>query len=82
MPLREAAITLPPLAYGQPVRKLDPPIPVRAWIPRSRHGWTQVDGRATAYTATAAHVQYLDEHGRTGYAWVWAGAVTRIEAGR
>jgi hypothetical protein len=56
-------------------RPLNPPVPVRVWIPRARHGWVQLDGTANAYTAKAAHVEYLDEHGRTGHAWVWASCV-------
>lgn len=78
VPLREFAMQLPPAAYGEPVRRLTPPVPVRVWIPRSRQGWTQLDGEADAWTDVAAHVTYSDEHGRAGSAWVWANAVTRM----
>lgn len=75
--MRDGALTLPLVAHGLPITRLDSPIPVRVWVPRARHGWVQLDGRATAYTAVAAFVEYVDEHGRTGQVWVWAGAVTR-----
>lgn len=78
VPMRDAALTLPLAAYGQPVRRLDPPVPVRVWVPRDRRGWVQLDGKANAYTALAAHVEYVDEHGRIGHVWVWAGAVARV----
>lgn len=81
VPLRDGANSLPFAAYGQPTTRLDTPIPVRVWVPRDRpHGWKQLDGLATAYTSVAVAVDYVDEHGRTGHVWVWAGAVTRVTA--
>jgi len=76
--MQDTAISLPPSAVGQPIRYLDPAVRVTVWIPRARHGWVQLDGAANAWTTTAAHVEYVDEHGRTGYAWVWASAVARL----
>ncbi|WP_156198972.1 hypothetical protein [Actinotalea caeni] len=77
VPLHEGALSLPPAAVGQPVRPLDPPVPVLVWVPRARFGWARLEAVATAYTPTAGHVRYRDEHGREGVAWVWAGAITR-----
>lgn len=77
VPWAEAAFSLPPSAIGQPVRPLDPPVPVLVWLPRPRHGWVRLEGEANAFTAGAGHVRYRDEHGREGAAWVWAGAIER-----
>lgn len=77
VPLRDFALGLPARAIGSEVRRLDPPVPVRAWIPLPRQGWTQLDGQADAWTSLAAHVLYEDEHGRVGTVWVWANAVVR-----
>lgn len=77
--MREGALSLSPPAIGEPVHPMDPPVPVRAWIHRTRHGWKQLDARADAWTAKAVRVEYEDEHGRTGLAWLWASSVTRLE---
>ena len=60
------------------VHPVDPPIPVKAWIHRTRHGWKQVDARADARTASGVRVEYEDEHGRTGLAWLRASSFTRL----
>lgn len=78
VPMRDAALSLPMKAVGQPIQTLEPLVPVRVWIPRARHGWVQLEGTANAYTAKAVHVEYVEEHGRTGHAWVWAGCVQRV----
>lgn len=69
--------SLPPGAIVKPVHELDPPVPVRAWIHRSRHGWKQLDGRADAWTTMAVRAEYEDEHGRTDVDWLWAPSVQR-----
>lgn len=75
--MHKAAVSLPPSAIGHGVRPLEPPVPVRVWVVRARHGWVQLDGVANAYTRLAGHVRYADEHGRTGACWTWAGAISR-----
>lgn len=77
VPLRDMARTLGPHAVGGPIRRHDEGIPVRAWIVDSRGKDTEVDGLAVAWTERAVHVSYFDVHGRQGFAWVWASAVTR-----
>lgn len=77
VPGHEAALSLPPTALGEQPRALEPPVPVRVWVVRARHGWVQLDGVANAYTRSAGHVRYTDEHGRHGACWVWAGAISR-----
>lgn len=71
-------MSLPPAAIVKPVHDLDAPVPVRAWIHRSRHGWKQLDGHVKAWTSSAVWVEYEDEHGRTGQAWLWAPSVERL----
>ncbi|GIG27288.1 MULTISPECIES: hypothetical protein [Cellulomonas] len=50
---------------------------MRAWIVDGRGRDVEVDGEAVAWTPRVVHVHYLDEHGREGWVWVWASAVTR-----
>lgn len=76
VPLSESAVSLGPAQHGEPVRTADIPIPVTAWI-HTRHGHVEVEGVALAWTHKAARVRYIDEHGREGFAWLWANAVTR-----
>lgn len=75
--MRDAAISLPPTLVAGAVRRFDAPVPVRVWVVRARKGWVQLDGEAMGWNATAVDVRYVDEHGRTGRAWVWANGVTR-----
>jgi hypothetical protein len=77
VPLRDQAQSLSPKAVGQPIRRLDAPVPVTAWIRDARGVDRLVAGEATAYSPRAGHVKYFDEHGREGFAWVWASAITR-----
>ncbi|WP_447925561.1 hypothetical protein [Georgenia muralis] len=76
VPLSEQAFSLGPAQYGDPVTHPETPVPVRAWV-HNRTGHHLVDGAAVAWTKTAVRVRYTDEHGREGFAWVWANAVTR-----
>ncbi|MFC7403754.1 hypothetical protein [Georgenia alba] len=76
VPLRDQAYSLSPAQYGSPVHQPDEPLPVTAWI-QTRTGHYQVDGVAVAWTPKAARIRYADDHGREGYAWVWANAVRR-----
>jgi hypothetical protein len=76
VPLREQAYSLGPAQYGAPVHQASEPLPVAAWI-HTRSGHHRVVGVAVAWTAKAARIRYTDDHGREGYAWVWANAVTR-----
>ncbi|TRW47414.1 hypothetical protein [Georgenia yuyongxinii] len=76
VPLSEQAHSLGPAQYGTPVRQAGEPLPVSAWI-HTRKGHQLVDGVALAWTTKAARIRYIDGHGREGFAWVWAHAVTR-----
>lgn len=64
------------LADARVTRPEEPPR-VQAWIVDGRGRDVQVDGEAVAWTARAVHVHYEDPHGREGWVWVWASAVTR-----
>lgn len=77
VPTREAAISLPPRVVAGALRRFGSPVPIRVWIVTARQGWVELDGEALGWTATAVDVRYVDEHGRSGRAWVWANAVTR-----
>ena len=76
VPLRDQAYSLGPAQYGQPVTQADSPLPVAAWI-HTRQGHSCVGGVAVAWTPRAVRVRYVDDHGREGFVWVWASAVTR-----
>ncbi|GAA1646554.1 hypothetical protein [Georgenia ruanii] len=76
VPLSEQAHSLGPAQHGGPVTRPDEPLPVSAWI-HTRRGHETVDGVAVAWTPCAVRVRYTDTHGREGYAWLWANAVTR-----
>ncbi|MFH5822710.1 hypothetical protein [Georgenia sp. AZ-5] len=76
VPLRDQPDSLGPPQYGRPVHQADEPLPVTAWI-HTRSGHQRVEGVAVAWTAKAVRLRYMDDHGREGYAWVWANAVTR-----
>ncbi|WP_345216605.1 hypothetical protein [Georgenia halophila] len=76
VPLREQAYSLGPAQYGQPVHQPDEALAVSAWI-QTRTGHHLVEGVAVAWTPKAARIRYTDDHGREGYAWVWASAVVR-----
>ncbi|RPF26806.1 hypothetical protein [Georgenia muralis] len=76
IPLRDAAVSLGPEQHGYPVTTPDHPIEVAAWV-HTRLGHRQVTAEAVAWTPRAARIRYLDEHGRQGFAWVWASAVQR-----
>ena len=76
VPLSEQAASLGPAQYGTPVSRPDEPLAVSAWI-LTRRGHSRVDALAMAWTQKAVWIRYVDEHGREGYVWVWAPAVTR-----
>ena len=69
VPLSEQAHSLAPAQHGEPVHRVDDPIPVLAWI-HTRKGHQLVEGVALAWTPKAAHVRYIDEHGRDGFTWL------------
>ncbi|MFC8597184.1 MULTISPECIES: hypothetical protein [unclassified Isoptericola] len=78
VPLRDAAEGAPGKSrQGAHVTRPDRGIPVRAWITSRQSGEQLVDGEATAWTDSQVHVRYVDGHGREGFVWLWAGAVTR-----
>jgi len=58
-----------------PIRP-ETPLPVRAWITQRQTGEFEADGVAVAWTDRQVEVRYSDPHGREGFAWVWASAVT------
>ena len=62
---------------GQRIVEPPQPLPVRVWVQAGQSGDQLCDGHAVAWTAQQVHVRYLDKHGRQGWAWVWANAVTR-----
>ena len=53
------------------------PIPVRVWIEARQSGNHECDAHAIGWTDRQVHVRYVDIHGREGWTWVWANAVTR-----
>ncbi|VTR77230.1 hypothetical protein CHMI_02000 [Cellulomonas hominis] len=76
--MREMARQVPARAYaGARVTRPDEAPQVRAWIVDAHGRDVQVDGEAVAWTDRVVHVHYVDDHGREGWAWVWASAVTR-----
>ena len=75
--MRDWATDVPLAARGTPVKDMDPPVPVTFWVHVSGEGYVQLQGRATAYTSTAGHIAYTDEHGRESNVWVWASAIRR-----
>ena len=78
IPLRDMARTLPGKAVTGTVTRPDEGMPVEAWIVNGKGDDVVVKGLAIAWTKRAVHLSYFDEHGRQGFAWVWASAVTRI----
>ncbi|WHP16457.1 hypothetical protein [Cellulomonas sp. ES6] len=78
VPMRDMARQVPAGAIaGDRVTRPDQAPRVRAWIVDGRGRDVEVDGEAVAWTPRVVHVHYLDDHGREGWVWVWASAVTR-----
>lgn len=76
--MRDAAHDAPKEQRGtQPVVEPSDPLPVRVWIEARQSGNHECDGHAVAWAGKQVHVRYIDRHGREGWAWVWANAVTR-----
>jgi hypothetical protein len=50
---------------------------VRVWVIQRQTGEFEAEGLAVAWTDRQVEVRYTDPHGREGFAWVWASAVTR-----
>lgn len=80
--MREWLRSLPTVAIGEPVRQLEVPVGVRAWVVHPRDGWIQIEGKAVAYTAIAGRVGYTEEHGRVGSVWTWAAGIERLDGGQ
>lgn len=76
IPLRAMATSLGPRPIGEPITRPERGLPVRTWLHTSE-GDVEADGVAIAWTPRAVHVRYFDQHGREGFVWVWASAVTR-----
>lgn len=53
-------------------------VPVKAWIDYGNAS-TQVLGSAVAWTRRCVLVIWVDSHDQPQEAWVWAGAVERME---
>lgn len=70
--MREGGLSLSPPAIGEPVHPMDPPVPLREWMHRTRRACKQTDARADTWNANAVRVEYEDKHGRAGLAWLWA----------
>jgi hypothetical protein len=62
---------------GEPVTR-GRPVPVKAWIDYGNAS-AQVLGSAVAWTRRCVCVLWTDGYDRQQEAWVWAGAVERIE---
>lgn len=78
VPMRDMARQVPAVAIaGQRVTRPTSAQLVRAWIVDGRGRDVEVDGEAVAWTPRVVQVRYFDEHGREGFVWVWASAVTR-----
>ncbi|MBI9115675.1 hypothetical protein [Sanguibacter suaedae] len=77
IPVRDMARSLGPKAVGQPITRPTESVPVQAWITDARGRDVLVTGEAVAWSPRAGYVHYADEHGREGYVWVWASAITR-----
>ncbi len=78
VPTRDAAHEAPKeQRTGQRVVGPSDPIPVRVWIEARQSGNHECDGHAIGWTERQVHVRYISTHGREGFAWVWANAVTR-----
>lgn len=81
VPMRDSATDSPELQRrGHAVTRPETPLPVRVWVEQRQTGAFEADGEATGWTDRQVHVRYIDPHGRQGYAWVWASAVTRRPA--
>jgi len=78
VPLRDAAEEAPGKSrQGARIVRPAEGIPVHAWIVSPQSGEQEVDGEAVAWTDSQVRVRYVDRHGREGFAWLWANAVTR-----
>ena len=55
-----------------------PPVPVKAWVDYGNAS-TQILGSAVALTRRCVLVLWVDSHDQQQQAWLWAGAVERIE---
>ena len=55
-------------------------VPVKAWIDYGNAS-TQVLGSAVVRTRRCVLVIWMDSHDQTQEAWVWVGAVERVEPG-
>lgn len=81
---REAeAHALVPRSLTEAERGLEPvlsrgSIPVKAWVDYGNAA-TQVMGSAVAWTRRCVLVLWVDSHDQPQEAWLWAGAVERIE---
>ncbi|WP_425956135.1 hypothetical protein [Xylanimonas sp. McL0601] len=62
------------------VTRPETPLPVRVWVTQRQTGAFEADGLAVAWTDRQVEVRYSDPHGREGFVWVWANAVTRRPA--
>ena len=79
VPMRDMARQVPQkVLAGARVSRPEEPPRVRAWVIDGRGHDVEVDGEAVAWTTRAVHVHYQDPHGREGWVWVWASAVTRL----
>jgi hypothetical protein len=82
---REAAAhALVPRSLSEAERGADPvergaPVPVKAWIDYG-NATVQVLGVAIAWSRRCVCVLWVDGHDRQQEAWVWAGAVERVES--
>lgn len=81
---REAeAHALIPRTLSEVERGTDPvkrrrAVPVKAWVDYGNAS-TQVMGSAVAWTRRCVLVLWVDSHDQQQEAWLWAGAVERVE---
>jgi hypothetical protein len=62
---------------GDPVQQGEP-VAVRAWVDYGNAS-AQVLGSAVAWTRRCVRVIWTDSHDRQQEAWLWAGAVERVD---
>ncbi|MCL1801172.1 MAG: hypothetical protein FWG25_07420 [Promicromonosporaceae bacterium] len=81
VPIRDAAEEAPRKQRdGVAVRRVEEPVPVRAWVTQRQSGSFEAQAVALAWTDRQVEIRYHDLHGRVGFAWLWASAVRREAA--
>lgn len=78
VPVRDAAEEAPRKARdGARVTRPDEAVACKVWVRARQTGEFEANGHAVEWTDRQVHVRYDDPHGRVGFGWFWASAVTR-----